>query len=66
MSGIDCAIQSVVDAKQAALHQQIGIAVAAKQLDATKASGDAAVALLDAAAQLSKAIGKGGAFDAQA
>jgi hypothetical protein len=66
MSGIDCAVQSVLNAKQDALHNQISIAVAAKQLDAVRQQGDAVNALLQEAVQLSKALGAGENFDAQA
>ncbi len=62
---VDGAIQSVISAKQASVSNQIGYAVASKQLDATKQQGQAAIALLETAAQLSKAVGKGGQFDAQ-
>lgn len=65
MSTIDGAITSVIAAKQAALRTQVDFAVARKQLDATAAQGQAAVALLDSAAQLSKAVGLGTNFDAQ-
>lgn len=66
MSSIDPAIQSLLNAQQGALQNQIGFAVAAKQMDAAKQQGDAMNALLEKAAQLSKAIGAGENFDAQA
>lgn len=66
MSSIDSALGSVAAAKQAAIHAQIGVAVAAKSLDASRLQGDAAVQLLEAAANLSKALGRGQNFDAQA
>ncbi len=66
MSSIDSALGNVVAAKQAAVETQIGVAVAAKSLDAARLQGDAAVELLDAAAQLSKALGRGQQFDGQA
>jgi hypothetical protein len=66
MSGIDCAVQNVLNAKQDALQQQISITVAAKQLDAARQQGDAVNALLQEAVQLSKAAGAGENFDAQA
>lgn len=50
--------------QQAAYQSQIQIALQAKQLDTVRAQGDAAVRLLEAAAQLSKAVGKGQNFDA--
>ena len=45
---------------------QIDVAVAKKQLDATKAQGAAIVQLLEAAAGVSKAAGKGAGLDAVA
>ncbi|MCA9238853.1 MAG: hypothetical protein KDA37_01580 [Planctomycetales bacterium] len=64
----DAAINSVVDAKQAAVQSQIGFAVAAKAQSAYKSQGDAAVQLIEAAGQitqsLGKAHGKGHHFDA--
>lgn len=47
LSGVDAS-----SLQNAALGQQIGIAVAAKGLDAAKAQGRAVVAMLDDAAQL--------------
>ncbi len=66
MPAINSALSSVLAAREAAISTQIGVAVAAKQLEASKIQGQAAVELLDAAAQLSKALGRGGLFDAQA
>jgi hypothetical protein len=65
LPSVDGAIASVIAAKQAAVHNQVGFAVAGKQLDAAAQQGQAAVALLDAAAQLSKAAGLGQRFDTQ-
>jgi hypothetical protein len=68
MSGlpsVNGAISGVIAAKQAAVHNQVDYAVAGKQLDAAAQQGEAAVALLDAAAKLSKAAGLGNQFDAQ-
>jgi hypothetical protein len=62
MTCIDSAINSVIAAKENAVKTQVGFAVAAKQLDATRQQGDAANQLLEAAAQLSKGLG----FDAAA
>ncbi|MEQ8790664.1 MAG: hypothetical protein RIC55_30480 [Pirellulaceae bacterium] len=66
MSSIDGAINSVLAAKENAVKTQVAFAVAAKSLEATKQQGDAANQLLEAAAQLSKEVGKGLGFDAQA
>lgn len=66
MSSIDTALSNVVAAKQAAIQTQIGVALAAKSLDASRLQGEAAVQLIDAAAQLSKALGRGANFDAVA
>ncbi len=66
MSGIDCAVQSVLSAKQGALHNQISMTVAAKQLNAARQQGDAMNAILEQAVQLSKTVGAGEGFDAQA
>ena len=48
----DSAISSVLAAKEAQTHSQIGFALARKSLDAQKAAGDAAVELIEAAGQL--------------
>jgi hypothetical protein len=61
---IDSAIGSVMLAQQSALASQVGTEVAKKQLDAIQAQGDAVNQLLQSAAQLSKAIGKGEGLDA--
>ena len=65
MSSIDTSVSSVAAAEDAALRSSIAIAIMAKQLDAARAQGDAAVQLLQSAANLSKAAGKGERFDAQ-
>ena len=57
---------SSVSASQGSLEFQIDIAVLQKQLSAARQQGAAAVELLQAAAQLSQAIGKGEEFDAVA
>lgn len=57
------AIASVSAAQQGALQSQISAAVAKKQLNAIELQGQAAVELLQSAAQLSKAAGRGGSFD---
>lgn len=66
MSSIDAALGNVVAAKQAAIQTQIGVALAAKSLDATRLQGEAAVQLIDAAGQISKALDRGANFDAVA
>ena len=58
------AADSVTQAQQGALRFQIDVALQKKQLDAAKQQGAAAVALLEAAVELSKAVGKGAGFDA--
>ena len=64
MSSIDSAIGSVLAAKDSAVKSQIGFAVQAKMLTASKQQGEAVNQLLQAAAELSKAVGKGLRFDA--
>lgn len=59
----DAAINSVLAAKQSALNSQIGTAVAKKSLDAQQAAGDAVNQLLQQAANLSKALGRGENLD---
>jgi len=58
------AASSVSSAQSDALSQQIGIALLKKQQDAAKQQGAAVVQLLQAAANISKAAGKGSGFDA--
>ena len=62
----DPAIQSVLAAKQAALQAQILMALASKQLAATKQQGQAIVELINSAASAGKTIGSGASFDAYA
>ena len=57
-------VQAATQIKQAQIGYQVGIAVTRKGLDAQKVQGEAAVQLLQAAAQLSKAPGLGQRFDA--
>ena len=57
-------VQAATQIKQSQLGFEVGMAVAKKGLDAQKAQGEAAVQLLEAAAQLSKAPGLGQRFDA--
>ncbi len=63
MSSIDSAVSGAVNMKQMALRSEIGIAVAGKLLDAQRMEGDAAVELIENAAQITKAAGKGANFD---
>ena len=58
------AASNVSSAQSDALSQQIGIALLKKQQDATKQQGAAIVQLLQSAANISKAAGKGDGFDA--
>ena len=58
-------VQSFMSAQQSAVSQQVQTAVVKKSLDASKAQGEAVVALLQDAVQLSKAVGKGESFDAE-
>lgn len=60
------AVTSLAQVQQSALNSQIATAVASKQLDAYEQQGQAVVKLLEAAANLSKAIGAGQKFDAVA
>ncbi len=63
MSGIDSAVSGLLAVQQVAIRSEIGIAVAAKQLDAMKMEGDAAVALIESAARVTKDPVKGAQFD---
>ncbi|TWT90341.1 hypothetical protein Mal64_07290 [Pseudobythopirellula maris] len=58
------AIESVLAAKKSATQSQVAYAIAGKTLDAQRAAGDAAIALLDAAAPQGVAPGKGAQLDA--
>lgn len=60
---MDEAISSVLQARQGALATQIQTSVVKKSLDATQVQGDAVNQMLQAAAQLSKALGKGEGLD---
>ncbi|QDV73080.1 hypothetical protein [Botrimarina mediterranea] len=62
----DAAIESVLAAKEAATQTKIAYAVAAKMQGAHRAAGDAALALLDAAAPRGAAEGKGANLDVSA
>lgn len=63
---INSLISSQSQLQAAVVRQQVGIAVAAKALDASKQQGKAAVQLLETASQIGKAVGKGSKFDAVA
>ena len=65
MSSIDGAIGSVLAAQSGAIKSEIAGAVAGKQLDALKQQGEAAAQLVENAAQVGKAVGKGQNFDVQ-
>ncbi len=58
------AVSSVTQAKQVALDMQIQMAVARKALDTQEATGEAVVALLDAAVNIGREAGLGARFDA--
>jgi hypothetical protein len=63
MSAIPQPVQQLLDAKQFAQQQEIAVAITAKTLDAAEKQGEAAVALVDQAAQIGKSIGAGQHFD---
>ena len=63
MGSIDSAINSTIDAKAAATQQKIAYALLAKSQSALRAQGVAAAELLQAAANIGKALGKGQQFD---
>ena len=66
LSSIDPAIGSVIAAKESALQSQIAVALAEKALSSRQQQGDAIVQLIDNAANIGKAIGRGESFDAHA
>lgn len=59
----DAAIESLLAAKQSATQSKIAYAVAAKAMNAHRAAGDTALALLDAAMPRGAAEGKGANLD---
>jgi hypothetical protein len=63
---ISSSISSVLQAQQNQAYAEVGIAVLSKSLDATKVEGEAAVSLIQAAADIAKQLGKGLRFDAHA
>ncbi len=58
-SAIPPAVAQVLQARQSAMNQQLGIEILAKQLDATQASGDAINRLLESVATAQKQIANG-------
>lgn len=54
----DAAIQHVLAAQQATTHSKIAFSVAAKALRSQEAAGDAAIALIEAAGQISDRVGR--------
>ena len=65
MTSIDPAISAAIAVKQQAVQNSVSMAVAGKVLDAMEAQGEAINQLLEGAARVSKAAGKGQRFDAQ-
>lgn len=61
-----CDVSSVSAAQQSDLQMQIQISLLSKQQSAAKQSGEAAVQLIEAAAQVSKSLNTGKTFDATA
>jgi len=59
MPSIDPAVSQVLAARQASTNHQIGIAVAAKQLDVAKQTGDSINQILESVAQAQSQIAKG-------
>lgn len=64
MSSVDGAAASVLAAKDSAVMSQIAYALQAKSLDVAKQQGQAAVELVEQAAQLGKSHDTGRGFDA--
>lgn len=60
---VDSAIESVLAAQSAATRTRIDFALLARSQDAAKAQGEAAMQLLQGAASIGKALGKGGTLD---
>ena len=63
MSSASNAINSVLAAKSSAVQQQIAMALLAKSQAAVKQQGQAVAQMLEASAQVGKAIGKGEQLD---
>ncbi|MCA9260888.1 MAG: hypothetical protein KDA61_16855 [Planctomycetales bacterium] len=59
----DASIAAASDFKQAQVRDQITYALMAKQMDAVRQQGDAAVQLLEAAANAGKAVDRGHGLD---
>jgi hypothetical protein len=66
MDSIDSAISTTLAAHNAATQQQIAYALLAKSQEMVKVQAQAATNLLQAAANMGKALGKGQQFDAVA
>ncbi len=64
MHSIDTAISNLLAAQQTAVQTQAAFAVASKSLSAQKQQGEAMVQLIEAVAQMGKALGRGQSFDA--
>lgn len=61
-----CDVSCVSAAQQSAVQTQIEISVLLKQQNAAKQQGAAAVAMIEAAAQVGKSLDTGKVFDAMA
>lgn len=59
MPSISAPVQQVLQARQEATNQQVGTAVAKKQLDSQQATGDAINAMLEKAVSVQKQIASG-------
>ncbi len=59
MSSIPAPVRQVLQARSDATNQQINTALLKKNLDAQKQAGDAAVALIEQAAQLQRQLADG-------
>jgi hypothetical protein len=57
---------SLFEAKTSQVYAQIGIAVQAKSMDALKQQGEAAVSLIEAAAEIARELGQGNQVDTYA
>jgi hypothetical protein len=66
IGSVNDALSSLFQAKQNKVATQIGMAVQRKSLDATQLQGQAAVQLIQSAAEIAKQLGQGLHFDARA
>ncbi len=64
IANLDPAISTLLATQQNAVQSQIQFALADKQQTATQQQGEALVALIETAANLSKSVNTGRAFDA--